>query len=308
VVTACLTVMRKAQDLVTMSAAPASLPTEGPVLRRDESDRLDRTIETLERISAALSTAPAGPVPVCDDVVEAAAHTLGARWAAMVFAGDLTGVGMARAFVHAGDCVIQCWQLPPRILAALTDRMLAAERPVVAEHDEGLEFGGDPCVLVTAPVPVQDEPAGILAVALPYGVEVAPRDVSILVTLANHAGAALHKASLFAENKRRAAELERGRVELDGALRRLEQAGRRQLMSEERNRIARELHESLSQQLLTIGLDLEWCRRHESAPPAVLERILAAQSLARAALDEIREVVSAWPAMDGSSCRGRCAR
>ncbi len=295
-----------------MSAGSVSLPVEPPgvdalALERligfrsskpnsyaewhDKSERLDHTIETLERISSALCTAPTAAAAACDAVVEAAAHSLDTRWAAMVFSGENAAVGTARAFVHAGDCVIQRWQVPPRILVALAGRTLAAQRPLVAEHDEGLEFGGDPCVLVTAPLPVDDGAAGILAVALPYGVQVAPRDLSILVTLANHAGAALHNASLFQENERRAVELERHRSAREGTLRRLEHAGRRQLLSEERHRIARELHDSVSQQLLTIGMELEWCRRHESTPPAVLERVLGAQSLARSAMDEIREVI-----------------
>jgi signal transduction histidine kinase len=296
-----------------MSAGSASTPAEGPTgvdraaleqligvrsskpsfyaAWRDKSARLDHTIETLQRISSALCAAPAGPVAVCDAVVEAAAHHFDARWAAMVFSGEYPGVGMARVFVHASHCVIQRWAVPPRILETLTERTLAAQRPVLTDHDEGLEFGGDPCILVTAPMPVQGEPAGILAVALPDGVEVAPGDVSILATLANHAGVALHNASLFQENQRRADELERRGSELDGTLRRLEQAGRRQLLSEERNRIARELHDSVAQHLLTIGMNLEWCRRHESTSPAVLERVLAAQSLARSAVDEIREVI-----------------
>src|ERR1700758_5599978 len=94
---------------------------------RDKSARLDHTIETLERISSALCTAPAGPVAVCDAVVEAAAHHFGARWAAMVFSGEHAGVGMARVFVHASHCVIQRWELPPRMLEELTERTLAAQ-------------------------------------------------------------------------------------------------------------------------------------------------------------------------------------
>ncbi len=258
---------------------------------RDKSARLDHTIETLERISSALCAAPAGPVAVCDAVVEASAHHFDARWAAMVFSGEDAGVGLARVFVHVSDGVIQRWDVPPRMLEALTDQTLAAKGPVLAEHDEGLEFGGEPCVIVAAPMPVHGKLAGILVVGLPDGVKVAPSDVSILVTLANHAGVALHNASLFQENARRAAELERRGSELEGTLRRLEQAGRRQLLSEERNRIARELHDSVSQHLLTIGMNLEWCRRHESISSAVLERVLAAQSLARSSMDEIREVI-----------------
>jgi signal transduction histidine kinase len=256
---------------------------------RDKSARLDHTIETLERISSALCAAPAGPVAVCDAVVEAAAHHFDARWAAMVFAAEDAGVGAVRVFVHASDRVIQRWGVPPPLLEALTERTLAAKGPVLA--DEGLEFGGERCVIVAAPMPVHGKLAGILVVGLPDGVEVAPSDVSILVTLANHAGVALHNASLFQENGRRAAELERRGAELEGTLRRLEQAGRRQLLSEERNRIARELHDSVAQHLLTIGMNLEWCRRHESTSSPVLERVLAAQQLARSAVDEIRQVI-----------------
>jgi len=257
---------------------------------RDKSARLDHTIETLERISTALCAAPAGPVAVCDAVVEAAAHHFDARWAAMVFSED-AGVGLARVFVHASQGVIQRWEVPPRMLEALTHQTLAVKGPVLADHDEGLGFGGEPCVIVAAPMPVHGKLAGILVVGLPEGVEVAPSDVSILVTLANHAGVALHNASLFQENERRASELERRGSELEGTLRRLEQAGRRQLLSEERNRIARELHDSVSQHLLTIGMNLEWCRRHESTSSAVLDRVLSAQSLARSAMDEIRGVI-----------------
>ena len=294
-----------------MSAGSASPPTERPVdplalerligvrsskpsfyaAWRDKSARLDHTIETLERISSALCAAPAGPVAVCDAVVEAAAHHFDARWAAMVFSAAHPGVGTARVFVHASDGVIQRWEMPPRLLAALAEQTLAAKGPVLADRDEGLEFGGEPCVIVAAPMPVHGKLAGILVVGLPESVEVAPSDVSILVTLANHAGVALHNASLFQENGRRAAELERRGSELEGTLRRLEQAGRRQLLSEERNRIARELHDSVSQHLLTIGMNLEWCRRHASTPPMVLERVLSAQGLARSAMDEIREVI-----------------
>jgi signal transduction histidine kinase len=258
---------------------------------RDKSARLDHTIETLERTSSALCAAPAGPVAVCDAVVEAAAHHFDARWAAMVFSSEDAAIGAARVFVHASSGVIQRWAVPPRMLEALTEQTLAAKGPVLAEHDEGLEFGGEPCVIAAAPMPVHGKLAGILVVGLPHGDEVAPSDVSILVTLANHAGVALHNASLFQENGRRAAELERRGSELEGTLRRLEQAGRRQLLSEERNRIARELHDSVAQHLLTIGMHLEWCRRHASTSSAVLERVLAAQALARSAVDEIRAVI-----------------
>ena len=258
---------------------------------REKSARLDHTIETLERISSALCTAPAGPVAVCDAVVEAAAYHFDGRWAAMVFSGLGAGDRMPRVIVHASQSVIQRWEVAPQALAALAEQTVAAHRPVLVAREEGIDLAGEPCAAVAAPMPVDGKLAGMLVVGVADDAEVAPGDVSILVTLANHAGVALHNASLFQENERRAAELERRGSELEGTLRRLEQAGRRQLLSEERNRIARELHDSVAQHLLTIGMNLEWCRRQESTSPAVLERVLAAQSLARSAMDEIREVI-----------------
>jgi signal transduction histidine kinase len=264
---------------------------------REKSARLDHTIETLERISFALCAAPDGPGAVCDAVVEAAAHHFDARWAAMMFFAEDAGVRLPHVIVHAGACEIQRLEAPPSMLVALADRTLAAAGPVVVAPDEGHDLagllGGQPGVAVAAPMPVRGQPAGMLAVGLPSdaGGEVETSDLSILLTLANHAGVALHNAWLFEENERRAAELERRGDELEGTRRRLEQAGRRQLLSEERNRIARELHDSVAQHLLTIGMNLEWCRRHESTSPPVLERVSAAKALARAAVAEIRQAI-----------------
>jgi signal transduction histidine kinase len=262
---------------------------------RDKSARLDHTIETLERISSALCVAPAGPRALCDAVVEAAAHHFHGRWAAMMFFDDEAGHGLPHVILHTGESVIQRWDVAPPMLAALAKRTLAGQRPVVVGEDEARELemaiGDASGAAVAAPMPVHGRLAGMLAVALPPQAELAPSDVSILVTLANSGGVALHNAWLFEENKRRAAELERRSNELEGTRRRLEQAGRRQLLSEDRNRIARELHDSVAQHLLTIGMNLEWCRRHESITPPVRARVSAAKALARSAVAEIREVI-----------------
>src|SRR5919197_2006838 len=148
---------------MTMSAGSASPPTEHPggvdppalerligvrsskpsfyAAWRDKSARLDHTIETLERISAALCAAPEGPGAVCDLVVEAAAHHFDAQWAAMMFFRDDAGDGVPRVIVHGGDGAIKHWDAPPPILLALADRTLAAARPVVVGRDEAHEPG-----------------------------------------------------------------------------------------------------------------------------------------------------------------------
>jgi signal transduction histidine kinase len=256
---------------------------------RENSERLDRSIETLERISTALCAAPEGPGALCDAVVEAAVHHFDGPWAAMTFTGAGGGEEPAHVIRAGLGAVIPRPGEPQPVLELVAHRALAAEGAVMIEAAElgdgayGLTdaTGG----VVAAPMPVQGELVGVLAVGIRHDAVVESTDLSILVTLANHAGVALHHAQLFAQSER--------------VRRRLEEAGRRQLLSQERNRIARELHDSVAQHLLTIGMDLEWCRRHESTSPAVLERVTAAKSLARSAVDEIRAVIFEL-ASDGS--------
>ena len=270
---------------------------------RDNAARLDRTIETLERISTALCATPDGPGALCDAVVEAAAHHFDAPWAALCFtnvAGDPEHVVRRRDGQDppdAGD--------PPAMLGLVIRRALEANAPVVVTDRAPLAGPGGSSRAVAAPMPVRGETAGVLAVGLLPDATIASTDVSILVTLANHAGVALHNARLFQESERlrrrsesasrlaerRAAELQRRTDELEGIRLRLENAGRRELLSQERNRIARELHDSVAQQLLTIGMNLEWCRRQEATPGPVLERVSTSKCLARSAVDEIRSVI-----------------
>jgi signal transduction histidine kinase len=248
---------------------------------RENSERLDRSIETLERISSALCAAPEGPGALCDAVVEAAAHHFDAPWAAMTFTGESEGREPAHVTRPGHGAVVPHPGQPQPMLEFVAGQALAARGPVMIDAadlgDGAYELTDAAGGVVAAPMPVQGELVGVLAVGLRRDAAVQSTDLSILVTLANHAGVALHHAQLFAQSER--------------VRRRLEDAGRRQLLSQERNRIARELHDSVAQHLLTIGMDLEWCRRHDSTAPPVLERVTAAKSLARSAVDEIRAVI-----------------
>jgi signal transduction histidine kinase len=244
---------------------------------REKSARLDRTIETLERISTALCATPDGPGALCEAVVEAAGYHFNARWAAMGFSPGVDSRELPRVIVR-GRAQPDPGE-PPLGFARLADRALAARGPVVIDpgHELGFSGEGEPSGAVAVPMPLRGELAGVLAVGLPAGAEVQGSDLSILVTLANHAGVALHNAWSLQE--------------LEGTRRLLEEAGRRQLLSQERNRIARELHDSVAQQLLTIGMNLEWCRRQEAIPAPVLERVVASKAHARSAVDEIRAAI-----------------
>jgi signal transduction histidine kinase len=275
---------------------------------RDGSARLHRTAETLERISAALCATPERPGALCQAVVEVAGHHFCARWAAMTFADGLLTHGLPPVIARSADVVCGGWNDAPPVLRVLAERAVAARGPVVAATDSlaattagPVEAGG----AVAVPVLLRDELAGALAVGLPADGRFEESDLSVLLTLANHAGLALHNARMLQESERlreraeaasRAAErhaiaLERRSRQLERARYNLEDARRRQLLGQERNRIARELHDSVAQHLLSIGMMLEWCRKQEQGSSGVLERLLTAKELTRSALEQIRAAI-----------------
>jgi signal transduction histidine kinase len=263
---------------------------------REKSARLDRTIETLERISAALCITPEGPGALCHAVIDAAGHHFSARWAAMTFAEGPLGHELPPVILRSGDRLASGWDDAPPLLQPLAAHAIAARAPVVAGADKGA---------VAVPMLLRDELAGALAVGLPPDAQVEESDLSVLLTLANHAGLALHNAWLFQESERlrehaeaasraaerHATELGRRSRQLERTRQRLEEARRRQLLEEERSRIARELHDSVAQHLLSIGMMLEWCRKQEPTSSPILERLLSCKELARSALEEIRAVI-----------------
>lgn len=257
---------------------------------KGKSERLDRSIETLKEISAALCTTTEGPVALCEAVVDAAAHHFSARWAAMAFAGDTLSDELPPVIVrHASGKVARSWKRAPPELSLLTTRASDDMDAVIAEQHGRA---------VWARMVLAGDLFGTLAVGLPAAPELDESDLSILGTLANQAAVAVHIACLFQESERLRAQAERhaGALEhrsrqLERTRRGLEEARRQQLLSQERERIARELHDSVSQHIVGIGMSLEWCRQHLPAASPVSDHVSIAKELARSALAQVRGVI-----------------
>lgn len=248
-------------ELERLVGVRSSKPTYYAAWKR-KSERLDHTIETLKEISAALCTTTEGPLALCEAVVDAAAHHFSPRWAAMAFAGDAPSDELPPVIVrHADGTIARRWDGAPPELARLAEGQ-ASPRALGA--------------------PMQA--FGTLAIGLPAALPVDDSDRSILGTLANQATVALHIALLFEEVQRHAGQLERAR-------RGLERARRQELLSQERGRIARELHDSVAQHIVGIGMSLEWCRQHLPAGTPVADRVAGAKELARATLSQVRSVI-----------------
>jgi signal transduction histidine kinase len=91
--------------------------------------------------------------------------------------------------------------------------------------------------------------------------------------------------------ERRAAELTRRNEQLRRAREHLARVRQAELVNAERHRIARDLHDSVAQCLVGIGMHLEWCHRHLDPASPAYERLVASKELARAGLGWVRSAV-----------------
>jgi signal transduction histidine kinase len=280
---------------------------------RRKSVGLERALKALEAISVALCATTQGPMALARGVVEAAGRHFDAPWTVLVLDDDFADSsptfveGLPRLLVRTADGSLatdrtallgETWPL--------VERVLEQRRPV-------LEAGGPQPASLGVPMFRAEGLAGVLLVHLPPDRAVDDSDISILQVLANQAAVALQNASLFEESERlrgrvtalyeeaqdRAGELEVRNSQLHRAQRRLVEVRQHQLITRERNRIARDLHDSVAQYLVSIGMSLDWCRQQLPEDSPVHERTVAAKELARGAVARIREAIFELSVLEG---------
>lgn len=265
--------------LERLTGVRSSKPTFYAEWRRT-SHGLDRAVEALRAISAALSTTTKGPDALCDAVVGALATHFGALAVSMTLVRQRGFTGRLRSVVtFPADAV-------PTEFAELARRTCAEHRPVTLPSSIGV------------PITLDTELVGSLLVELPPTAAIDDSDVSILQTVANQLAVALQNACLYQEANRQTRELEERNRQLEMAHRRLGAAAQRQLIAQERHRIARELHDSVAQHLISIGMNLEWCRQREPSSSAVSRRVAVTKELARAALTQMRRAIFELSGLD----------
>lgn len=263
---------------------------------RGTSRDLGRALAALRVLSEALCVTAPGADALCDGVLDALGRLFDADWAALVLVDDeLASVLPCRFTWRREDRVAG----PPDDLAVLAARLIA--RAAAGEQAGG--HGGR--AVLGVPMWLDHRPAGALLVGLASAGGGDATGVSILETAANQIIVALRNAWLFeqserlrrqavdgwAEAERRAQELSRRNEQLRRARGRLARAQQAELVSSERHRIARDLHDGVAQCLVGIGMHLEWCHRHQDTAPGVGERLLTSKELARSALGRIRAAV-----------------
>ncbi|WP_269784542.1 MadS family sensor histidine kinase [Gordonia metallireducens] len=255
--------------------------------------RLSRVVGALERISRALVRTAEGPEALVIAVVEAARDHLGAEWVVFGLADGRLERSAPRHLISSGGGRLYAFEgsatasppdgLPDEVLNRLND-ILRGHEPVL----HGPILSEDH---VHVPVELDGNVVGGLSAWTPSDRVVDPTDVVVLRILASQAIVALLNAELFSETHRHAAELAERNDELERTQRELSAAMRATVLNEERSRIARELHDSVTQSVLSAGVQIELCR--DLVDGAALERLQMAGRLTKEAVEQLRTFIYA---------------
>ena len=268
-------------------------------IRTDE--RMQRTVRALDSISRALVRTGEGPRSLLEEVARAAGDHLSAPWVMLALCdGSLL---RARPRFVAVDGTGRALDRPDGL-------------PVIADELARIRSGevppagpGDP--LVRVPMTLEGQLVGGLVAVHDLPAAPEPGDIAVLRVLANQAAVALHTSEQYQAGLElhqraqrlydEATEQNRNLTERTRELRATEQrllaARQRELLDAERHRIARELHDSVSQYVLSAGMAVEMARGDAAAiGPAA--RALGAQldqakDLTQQAIQQLREAIYA---------------
>jgi len=294
-----------------LTGVGSSKPTFYAEWRR-KSRELDRAVEASRAILAALDATPRSPRALCEAVLKAMAFHFGASSASMVFSERPIFVGRLPEAISwpQREASVQPAGLPPGV-RTVADRTTSRREVVLLGGRK--TSGGARSATVGVPMRSVGGPVGSLVIRLREGT-LDGSDLVVLEALASEIAAAIENACLYeeserlesrltavwAEASRQLSELEERNRQLQRARRRLDESRRHRLIGRERNRIARELHDTVAQHLVSIGMNVEWCRQQGRIPPDVRERLSVSKEVARSALLHIRSAIFELGSLDGA--------
>ncbi|GAA4729682.1 hypothetical protein GCM10023328_05460 [Modestobacter marinus] len=269
---------------------------------RHTADSLHRALGSLEHIARVLSATGQGAGALCRAVVDACAEHLGAPWVVLALREAALPLARPRLLGRGpdGTPVGDLPGLPGDVRRPVAEALAAA---AVEPWQTG-----DGAVVV--PLVVDGEPVGALVACGGPQQPASPADLAILRVVGNQSAVALlsdhllagsealrrQTEQLYAEAERRAQDLADRHRELAEAELRLDVAARREAVDAERHRIARELHDSVAQHVLSAGMTIEWCRPEVAHHAEVHARLGHAKALTREAVERLRVAIHALSA------------
>ncbi|MFC6712878.1 sensor histidine kinase [Branchiibius cervicis] len=292
------------RDLESLTGVRSGKRSYYRELQRSD-ERLARAVTAMDSISRALVRTVEGPRGLLEEVVRAAREHWSAEWAVLALADGALPGSRPRLIVHDAEGLTASTvdELPEHIRAEVA-RLCAGGRETGPERTGTGQW-------VRVPMTLEGTPIGGLSVLHRHTGGDVGEDLAVLRILASQAAVSLHTSEQYQSGlalHRRAQQLNdqtaiqaRFLAERTAALhvaeRQLVVAGQRQLVDEERHRIARELHDTVSQQVLSVGMAVELARRDADAlgEPAVPihDQLAVARDLAASAVEQLRQAIYA---------------
>lgn len=286
-------------DLETLTGIRSGKPSFYPEYRIS-AERLRRVIHALDQISAALVRTVEGSDALVRAVVAAAADHLSAEWVVFALAdGALPDAEPRQLTLGPGGVeVADARELPVEIGRHVT-AILAGEHLHAHDAQERRWHAH-------VPVTLGGRVVGGFAAWTPPDREIDATDETVLRILAGQTAAALQNCALYQRGERllrrserlreeagrHAEDLAERNTELHRTQEELFAARQRQALGAERNRIARELHDSVSQCVLSAGMQIEVCRS-ELTDSRLRDRLDTAKDLTRRAVEQLRSAIYA---------------
>ena len=262
---------------------------------RVAAQRTERVVAALEAISRALVQTTHGPEPLVRAVAEAARTHLGADWVLLALADGalpearprhliLDAEGVAYSFEGLAGARDPGPHLPDAVLNRLNDILrgqLAQFRlPVIESHHAHV------------PIELDGGVIGAFAAWTPSHRNLDATDETVMRILSSQTAVALHNCALFQTSQALLAQSQARYTELLATQRELDAAQRHQVLDSERHRIARELHDSVTQCVLSAGMQIE-VARSEAESSDLVARLDLAKELTRSAVEQLRSAIYA---------------
>ena len=287
-----------APDLARLTGLRSGKGSFYPELRVT-AQRLHRTVTALDTISRALVRTTEGPENLVRAVAEAARTHLDAEWVLLALADGALPEASVRHLIVDSDGVVYAFEglseardpgphLPDAVLNRLNDILrgqLAQFRSPVIESRHA-----------HVPIELDGDVIGAFAAWTPTRRTLDETDAVVMRILAGQTAVALQNSALFTKSLALLAQSEAHNAELLATQRELGAAQRHQVLDSERHRIARELHDSVAQTVLSAGMQIQVCRSEIDGLTGredLGERLDLAKDLTRSASEQLRSAIYA---------------
>jgi len=276
---------RPRPDLEALTGLRSGKPHYYPEWR-ESAQRLHRVIQALDGISAALVRTTEGSEALVRAVVEAAADHLAAEWVVFALVQGALPESRPRHLVRGPDGAE--WPVAKSVPRQVWQHVEHLRAGVEDDHHDAATRRRH----LHVPIRLDGQVVGGFVAWTPAEREIDDTDQSVLRILAGQTAAALQNCALLDHTARQSSDLKARHDELLHTQAALGAARQREVLDDERHRIARELHDSVTQYALSAGMHIELVRS-EITDKRLRTQLDTAKDLTRRAVEQLRSAIYA---------------